>query len=329
MKIAIDAMGGECAPQAIVEGAVQAAEHIKAGLILVGKEDEIGRELAKYKGFRNISIHPASQVVEMSDSPTEVLRKKKDSSIAVAVKLAQDGKVSAIISAGNTGAAVAASVLSLRSLKGVQRPAIAIPLPTMKGTSVLLDVGANVDSKPKHLFQFGVMGNVYASYILKKRTPRVALLSIGEEETKGNDLTKAAFKLFKDSSMNFIGNIEGRDLFQGKADVIVCDGFVGNIVLKVSESLEQTFKELLKKEISKELVTKIGAYLMGSAFKGLKKKTDYSEYGGAPLLGINGVCIISHGSSSAKAIKNAIFVAEKFIDYEVNKHIVENIALYS
>ncbi len=329
MKIAIDAMGGECAPQAIVEGAVQAVEHIKAGLILVGKEDEIGRELAKYKGFKNISIHPASQVVEMSDSPTEVLRKKKDSSIAVAVKLAQDGKVAAVVSAGNTGAAVATSVMNLRSLKGVQRPAIAIPLPTMKGTSVLLDVGANVDSKPKHLFQFGVMGNVYASYILKKRNPRVALLSIGEEETKGNDLTKAAFKLFKDSSMNFIGNIEGRDLFQGKADVIVCDGFVGNIVLKVSESLEQTFKVLLKEEISKELVTKIGAYLMGSAFKGLKKKTDYSEYGGAPLLGINGVCIISHGSSSAKAIKNAIFVAEKFIDYEVNKHIIENLSMYT
>jgi len=329
MRISIDAMGGEHAPQAIIEGAVQATEKVKAELVLVGDESAIKNELKKYKSSPSISIHPATQVIEMSDLPMIALRKKKDSSIGKAIKLVKEGKMEAVVTAGNTGAAVAASMLSLRTLKGVHRPAIAIPLPTKEGTSILLDVGANVDSKPKHLLQFGIMGNVYASYILKKRSPRIALLSIGAEETKGNELTKTSYELFKSTSLNFIGNIEGTNLFSGKADVIVCDGFVGNIVLKVSESLEQTFKELLREEISKEIVTKIGAYLMGSAFKGLRKKTDYSEYGGAPLLGINGVCIIAHGSSSAKAIKNAIFVAEKFIDCEVNRHIEESIAKYS
>ncbi len=329
MKIAIDAMGGEYAPRAIVEGAVQASENIDAELILVGDESAIKKELGRYKKPSNISIYPASQVVQMHEAPTVAIRKKKDSSIVKAIKFAKGGEMIAVVTAGNTGAAVAASILNLRTLKGVARPAIAIPLPTMQGTSVLLDVGANVDCRPKHLFQFGVMGEIYAGYILKKRKPRIALLSIGEEESKGNELTKAAYKLFKSSPLNFIGNIEGTEVFSGKADVIVCDGFLGNIVLKVSESLGQTFKELLREEISKEIVAKIGAYFMGSAFKGLKKKTDYSEYGGAPLLGINGVCIIAHGASSAKAIKNAILVAEKFIDFEINKHITESISKYA
>ena len=329
MKIAIDAMGGEYAPQAVVEGAIQAAEKSKAELVLVGDKKAIEKELSKYRRFPAISVYPSSQVIEMHDSPSISIRRKKDSSIVKAVKLAKEGKIQAVVTAGNTGAAVAASVLSLRTLKGVDRPAIAIPLPTRQGVSVLLDVGANVDCKPRHLFQFGVMGEVYVRHILKKRNLRIALLNIGEEETKGNTLTKSAYKLFRNKDLNFIGNIEGRDLFSGKADVIVCDGFVGNIILKVSESLERIFKEFLREEISKEIVSKIGAYLMGSAFKGMKKKTDYSEYGGAPLLGINGVCIIAHGSSSAKAIKNAIFVAEKFIDYEINRHIVENIGKYT
>lgn len=329
MKIAIDAMGGEHAPQVTVEGAVQAVREVNTDLILVGNELEIEKELRNYRGISSISVHPASEVIQMDEPPALAIRKKKDASIVLAVKLAREKKVAAVVTAGNTGAAVAASILNLGTLKGVIRPAIAIPLPTMEGTSVLLDVGANVDSKPKHLFQFGVMGEVYASYILKKFNPRLALLSIGEEESKGNEVTRATYKLFKNSALNFIGNVEGRDLFSGKADVIVCDGFLGNVVLKVSESLEQTFKELLREEISKELVAKIGAFLMGSAFKGLKKKTDYSEYGGAPLLGINGVCIIAHGSSSAKAIKNAILVADKFINYEVNRHIVESIEKYT
>jgi glycerol-3-phosphate acyltransferase PlsX len=327
MKIAVDAMGGDNAPQAVVAGAVQAATEYGVGIILVGIEQIVQEELRKYPHAKMlpIEVRNATEVVDMLDSPATVFRRKKDSSIRVANDLVKNGEAVAVISAGHTGAAMATSLFVLGPVEGVERPAIAIFMPTITGTSIVLDVGANVDCKPNHLLQFAIMGEVYARYLLKNPNPKVGLLSIGEEKTKGNELTKEAFKLLTETSLNFIGNVEGRDVMSGKADVVVCDGFIGNVVLKVSESVAEAIGLFLKEDIEKSLISKLGYLLMRPAFRSLKRKVDYAEYGGAPLIGINGISIISHGRSSDRAVKNAIRVAAELAKSEVNKHIREDI----
>ncbi len=327
MKIAVDAMGGDNAPQAIVAGAVQAAKEFGVGIILVGIEQVVLEELARHQQAKTlpIEVRNATEVVDMLDSPATVFRRKKNSSIRVANDLVKSGEAVAVISAGHTGAAMATSLFVLGPVEGVERPAIATFMPSLRGTSLILDMGANVDCKPNHLLQFAIMGDVYAKYLLKIANPRVGLLSIGEEETKGNELTKEAFKLLTETSLNFIGNVEGRDVMSGKADVIVCDGFIGNVVLKVSEAVAETVGLFLKEDIEKSLIRKLGYLLVRPAFRNLKRRVDYAEYGGAPLVGINGISIISHGRSSDRAIKNAVRVAADLAKSEVNKHIHEDI----
>jgi glycerol-3-phosphate acyltransferase PlsX len=327
MKIAVDAMGGDNAPRAVVAGAVQAAREYGAGVILVGIEEVVREELARHPQAKTlpIEIRNATEVVDMLDSAATVFRRKKDSSIRVANELVKSGEADAVFSAGHTGAAMSTSLFVLGRVEGVERPAIATFMPTLQGTSIVLDVGANVDCKPNHLLQFAVMGDVYARYFLKNPNPRVGLLSIGEEETKGNELTKEAFKLLTETSLNFIGNVEGRDLMAGKADVIVCDGFIGNVVLKVSEAVAEAIGQFLREDIKKSPMSKLGYLLMRPAFRSLKRRVDYAEYGGAPFVGINGISIISHGRSSDRAVKNAIGVAAGLAKSEVNKHIREDI----
>lgn len=327
MKIAVDAMGGDFAPHAVVAGAVQAAKEYGVGIILVGIEQSIQAELNKYPHAKSlpIEIKNATEVVDMLDSPATVFRRKKDSSIRVANELVKSGEAVAVFSAGHTGAAMATSLFVLGPLEGVERPAIATFMPTMKGTSIVLDVGANVDCKPSHLLQFAIMGEVFAKYLLKNPNPCVGLLSIGEEATKGNELTKEAFKLLTETSLNFIGNVEGKDVMSGKADVIVCDGFIGNVVLKVTEAVAESIGLMIRENIGDNILRKLGYVLMRPAFRAFKRRVDYAEYGGAPFLGINGISIISHGRSSDRAIKNAIRVAMEFANSEVNKHIHEDI----
>ncbi len=326
MKIAVDAMGGDNAPQAVVAGAVQAAKEFGVGIILVGIEQSIKAELAKHNSKNlPIEIRHATEVVDMLDSPATVFRRKKDSSIRIANELVKSGEAVAVISAGHTGAAMTTSLFVMGKLGGIERPAIATFMPNIKGTSIILDVGANVDCKPVHLLQFAIMGEVYAKYLLKIPSPRVGLLSIGEEETKGNELTKEAFKLLTETSLNFIGNVEGRDVMSGKADVVVCDGFIGNVVLKVSEAVAETIGLMIRENIGENVIRKMGYFLMRPAFRALKRRVDYAEYGGAPLIGIDGISIISHGRSSDQAIKNAIRVAAELAKSEVNKHIHEDI----
>jgi glycerol-3-phosphate acyltransferase PlsX len=314
MRIALDAMGGDYAPATTVEGAIEALnEEKEISVILVGDEAEINSELKK----RNcsdlpISIKHASQTVEMDDSPLTALRRKKDSSVRVAIDLVKSRNADSMVSAGNSGVVMATALYVLGKLPGVERPAIATIMPSSKDHFVLLDAGANVDCKPLHLYQFAIMGEAYARFILDIDKPKVGLLSIGEEDAKGNELTKEAFKLIKSSHVNFTGNIEGQDIFSGDADVVVCDGFVGNIALKVSEGLAETITKMLKRELVNQVAGKIGSLFFKNAFKNFKKKTDYSEYGGAPLLGISKPCIVSHGRSTSKAIKNAIKVAGVF-----------------
>ncbi len=327
MKIAVDAMGGDFAPQAVVAGAVQASKEFGVGVILVGIQQTIEAELKKHPAASSlpIEIRNASQVVDMLDSPATVFRRKKDSSIRVANELVKQGEAAGVISAGHTGAAMATSLFVLGKLEGVERPAIATFMPTVKGTCIVLDVGANVDCKPFHLLHFAIMGEVYAKYLLKNPNPKVGLLSIGEEETKGNELTKEAFKLLTETSLNFIGNVEGRDVMSGKADVVVCDGFIGNVVLKLSEAVADTIAYMIRENIGDNLIRKLGYFMMRPAFRALKRRVDYAEYGGAPLIGINGISIISHGRSSDRAITNAIRVAAQLARSEVNRHIHEDI----
>jgi glycerol-3-phosphate acyltransferase PlsX len=327
MKIAVDAMGGDNAPHAVVAGAVHAAKEFGVGIILVGIEQTIQTELKKYPLAKSlpIEIQNATEVVDMLDSPSTVFRRKKDSSIRVANELVKSGEAVAVISAGHTGAAMTTSLFVLGPIEGVERPAIAVFMPTMKGTSIVLDVGANVDCKPVHLLQFAIMGEVYAKYLLKNPNPCVGLLSIGEEATKGNELTKEAFKLLTETSLNFMGNVEGRDVMTGRADVVVCDGFIGNVVLKVSEAVAESIGLMLRENVGDNLVRKLGYFMMRPAFRALKRRVDYAEYGGAPLIGINGISIISHGRSSDRAIKNAIRVASELAKSEVNRHIHEDI----
>jgi glycerol-3-phosphate acyltransferase PlsX len=320
-------MGGDFAPQAVVAGAVQGAREYGIGVVLVGIEQIVQAELRKHPFAKSlpIEVRNATEVVDMHDSPATVFRRKKDSSIRVANELVKNGEAVAVISAGHTGAAMATSLFVLGAIEGVERPAIAVFMPTMKGQTILLDVGANVDCKPNHLLQFGIMGEVFAKYLLKNPNPRVGLLSIGEEETKGNELTREAFKLLAETSLNFIGNVEGKDVMFGKADVVVCDGFIGNVVLKISESVAEAIRVMLRENIGDNLFRKLGYFMMKPAFRALKRRVDYAEHGGAPLLGINGVSIISHGRSSDRAIKNAIRVAADFARSNVNRHIHDDI----
>ena len=326
MKIALDAMGGDDAPAAIIAGAIEAVRELEVESILVGDEKEIKKELGRHATDRlPLSIVHASQRVEMDESPSSVVRKKRDSSIWVATDLVKKSEAVAVISAGNTGASMATALFILGPIPGVERPAIATPLPTLKGTSILIDVGANVDCKPQHLFQFGIMGHIYAKEILGITQPKVGLLSIGEEDSKGNELTKEVFKLLKASALHFIGNVEGRDVYNGGADVIVCDGFIGNVALKISEGLSDAIIQFLKREIMSSSLGKLGYLLLKPSFARFRKKVDYAEYGGAPLLGVDGISIICHGRSSGLAIKIAIRVANESYDRGVNRHIKEQI----
>jgi len=327
VKIAIDIMGGDRGPGVIVEGALQAAKEFGVRLFLVGDQGIINHELSHYDlhGL-DICVKHASEVVEMNEPPATAIRKKRDSSIRVATELVRSGEAEAVVSAGNTGAAMATAKILLGALNGVERPAIATILPTAREVALLLDVGANVDCKPRHLLQFAIMGYIYSKNILGVKNPKVGLLNIGEEESKGNELTKESFKTLKDGGFNFIGNVEGKDLYSGNVDVVVCDGFTGNVALKISESVAEMISSYFKQEIPKQFLWKLGYFLMKPCFKGFKKKVDYDEYGGAPLLGINGVCIICHGRSGAKAIKNAIKVATGFIQHDVNRHIQNSLA---
>ena len=324
MRIAVDAMGGDYAPEAIVEGAVQAAEEYGFTIILVGQEDRVRQELAKYKtDHLSIEVRHAPDIVEMHDLPSVALRRKKESSLHKAIYMTKNGEADAAVSAGNTGAGMAIAKVACRMLEGVERPALATVIPNVNGYMVLIDVGANVDCKPMHLLQFAVMGHVYAQSVVGIENPRIGLLSVGEEDSKGNTLTKEVFEPLSQSKLNFIGNAEGRDVFNGRMDVIVCDGFIGNVVLKVSESLAKTMGLFMKDAFSKNWRTKLGYLLVKPGIEEMKTRMDYEEYGGAPLLGINGVVIISHGSSKARATKNAIRVAAESVSHHINDQIVE------
>jgi phosphate acyltransferase len=325
MRIAVDAMGGDGGPAVTVEGALDAAQTHQLDVTLVGDRATIERELAHRKLYATvharIAVHHASQVVEMGESPTHALRRKRDSSMRVAAGLVRDGEAAAFISAGNTGAAMAIAMFTLGVLPAVDRPAIAVVLPNKKGRTVLLDVGANVDPKPWHLVQYAVMGHVYAKDLLGVASPRIGLLSVGEEEGKGNELVREVFKTIEATPLNFVGNVEGRDLYNGEVDVVVTDGFTGNVCLKVSESLADMLLDLIREELGRTPVAKAGALLVRPAFRRFWKRVDYTEMGGAPLLGINGACIIAHGASPPRAVKNAIRVAAEWVRMDVNAHI--------
>lgn len=323
VTVAVDGMGGDHAPRVVVEGAVRAArEHEDLRILLVGQEALIQKELSKIPSVPSrVSVRHAAEVVDMAEPAAMGVRKKKDSSIMVAVALVKAREADAIVSAGHTGASVVATTLSLGLLGGITRPGIAIAYPTLNDTSVLIDIGANIDAKPEHLLQYAAMGSTFANIILHKNNPSVGLLNIGEEESKGPEFMKETHRLLEESPLHFVGNIEGKDLFSGNVDVVVCDGFVGNIVLKVTESVAESTNILLRRELKGGVLSRMGGLLIRPTLSKLKKRLDYAEFGGAPLLGINGTCIICHGVSSAKAIKNAIRVAGEFVTYRVNEKI--------
>lgn len=328
VTIAVDAMGGDHAPKAEVDGAIQAVKAFPVEVILVGKEDVLRQELESHSGWEKlrIRIQHASEAITMDDSAAKAMRTKKDSSIRIAARLVRDGVAQGVVSAGNTGAVMATVKMIQGMVPGVERPALASAFPTLKGTpAVLVDVGANVDSSPVMLAQFAIMGEIYSRVIFKTGNPRVGLLSIGEEEHKGNDLTHRTTPLLKKLPINFIGNVEGRDLYSGTVDVVVCDGFIGNVALKVSEGIVEVIKHMLKESLQATITRQIGYVLSRAAFTDFKKRVDYSEYGGAPLLGVKGVCIICHGRSNPNAIKNAVRVAAEFAHGGVTARIAEEI----
>jgi glycerol-3-phosphate acyltransferase PlsX len=326
MKIAVDAMGGDFAPHAIVEGAFWASKRYGTKVVLVGDEDQVSKELSKYPTSKlPIYIHHAPHVVAMHDSPSLVLRRMKETSIKVALDLAKEGQVNGVVSAGNSGAAMALAMYIFKKLEGVDRPAISTIHPTLKGSTILIDSGGNVDCKPSHLVQFAIMGDAYAKYIMHKEEPRIGILSNGEEEGKGNELTREVHEVLLKTDLNYIGYVEGQDLNNGVVDVIVCDGFVGNVVLKISEGLWETISAILKWEAKDNIRAKVAYFLMKRAMRRLEKKMDYSEHGGAPLLGINGNCVISHGHSNAKAIMNAILLASSLAKNKLNEHLAQEI----
>ncbi len=323
MRIAVDAMGGDAAPVEIVKGAVGAAHAFPDHeIILVGDQKRIQSELDTCgSGFSNVSVVHASQVVGMNESATVAVRKKADSSITRGVKLVAEKAADAIVSAGNTGATVAAASLFLRTLKSVKRPGIAVSIPTFHGTCMVIDTGANIQCKPEHLMQYAVMASVFCKYVFDIDKPRVGLLNIGEEDAKGNELVKETFALLSSTPVNFVGNAEGRDVFDGKFDIVVCEGFVGNVLLKFAEGLSISMLTAFASEANKSLLTRIGAWLCKPVRRQLYSAMDHTEYGGVPLLGIDGTCIISHGRSDSKTVQNAIREAIQCVKYEVNKHI--------
>lgn len=327
MRIAVDAMGGDNAPHVVVEGAVMAVREFSYDIVLVGDNELLQQELFK-RGLRkprNISVCHASEKIGMDEPAALSVRRKRDSSINVGAQLLKDAKADAFVSAGNTGAVVCAVTLKMGLLEGVQRPGIAIIYPTLKDLCILIDAGANIDPKPEHLLQYAIMGDTLQRHIFKKKEVKVGLLNVGEEVTKGTEFIKETHRLLNSSILKFVGNVEGGDIYSGNYDVVVCDGFVGNVVLKVSESLAQAMTIFLKRKLKQNVITRIGALLCLPAFRSLKKDIDYSEYGGAPLLGVNGVCIIGHGSSSAKAIKNAIREAAEFQRHQINQRMMDAI----
>ncbi len=325
--VAVDGYGGDHSPFEVVKGVKQALEGVKDLFVyLTGYKEELKRLVVDFPKslLDRLEIVNSTEVVRMSEKPSQALR-LKNSSMALGIKLVKDGKAEAFVTAGNSGAAMALAMFTLGRIKGISRPAIATLLPTLEGQMLLLDVGANVDCKPQHILEFSIMGAVYVKYVAGVQNPKIAILSNGSEPGKGNQLTIASYDLLHKSRLNFIGNIEGDEIYRGKADVVVCDGFVGNVVLKVSESIPDIIAEFLKEEIKKSFWYKIGFLLAKPAFRVLKTKTDYSEFGGAPLLGVDGACIISHGRSNANAIKNAIIRALKFSREKVNDKIEKTI----
>ncbi|HTA60398.1 MAG TPA: phosphate acyltransferase PlsX [Candidatus Baltobacteraceae bacterium] len=329
ITIAVDAMGGDNAPRPEVEGSVRAAEEYGVRILLVGQPQVIRGALASFgKPSLPIDIIPATEVITMEDHPAQAFRRKKDSSVHVAARLVKEGKADAMVSAGNTGAVMTTARFIMGTLKSVDRVALAAPFPNAKGgVSVMLDVGANVDSKPEHLLQFAVMGEIYYRLTFGSRKPRVGLLSVGEEEIKGNELTRAVYESLKALPVHFVGNVEGGDLFSGKVDVIVCDGFVGNIALKICEGLAMEIIKYLRKTYKSTFASQVGYLFSKGALKGIKRTMDYAEYGGAPLLGVRGVCVIGHGRSNANAVKNAIRVAAGLARARVNEKIEQELSL--
>ena len=324
LTIAVDAMGSDHAPKPEVAGAIRAAAELNLRVILVGLEDAIHKELDSHRDAASlpIEVRHASEVITMEDSAGKAVRAKKNSSIHVAARLVRDGGAQGFVSAGNTGAVMATAKMILGMIRGVQRPALASAFPTLKGTPVVVvDVGANVDSTPAMLAQFAVMGEIYSRSIFRTRRPRVGLLSIGEEEHKGNELTRGATPLLKGLPIHFIGNVEGGDIYSGLVDVVVCDGFIGNVALKVSEGLVDMIKHMLQESLEATVTRKLGYVLSREAYRDFRKRVDYSEYGGAPLLGVKGASIICHGRSNTNAIKNAIRVASEFADGRINEKI--------
>ncbi|MEO8188700.1 MAG: phosphate acyltransferase PlsX [Acidobacteriota bacterium] len=327
MRIAVDAMGGDHAPRVNVDGAIAAAREFGISSLLVGKPAALEPLLAAAgDAGRQIEIVEATEVVEMDDPATAAIRKKRNSSIRIAANCVRDGRAAGLVSAGHTGAAMVSAKMVIGTIEGVDRPALATVLPNLSGHCLLLDVGANPEAKTSHFKEFAVMGSLYAQLAFGKPNPSIGLMSIGEEDSKGTDRTKEAFKGLKEAGLNFIGNVEGRDVFTGKVDVIVTDGFTGNVILKVSESLSEMVEQLLREEIKKTLQASVGFLLSRSAFRSFKTRLDYSEYGGAPLLGLKGCVIICHGRSSAKAIKNAIRLAAEFSRQNLAEKIQSSIA---
>lgn len=329
ITIAVDAMGGDHAPRPEVEGSVLAAQESGVRVLLVGQPNVIRAELARHsRPTVPIEIVPASEVITMDDHPAQAFRRKKDSSVHVGARLVKDRVADAFVSAGNTGAVMTTAKFIMGTLPSVDRVALAAPFPNARGgVSVLLDVGANVDSKPEHLLQFGVMGEIYYRVTFGSRKPRVGLLSVGEEEMKGNELTRAVYDRLKALPVHFVGNVEGGDLFSGKVDVIVCDGFVGNIALKICEGLAMEIVKFLRKTYKSSFASQVGYLLSKGAMKGIRQKMDYAEYGGAPLLGVRGVCVIGHGRSNANAVKNAIRVAAGLARARINERIEQELSL--
>jgi glycerol-3-phosphate acyltransferase PlsX len=331
MKIALDAMGGDFGPPNLVGGAVMALRdypHITK-MFLVGDSAKIEAELKKHQCNDNrVEIYHSTQVVEMSDRAVEAVRRKKDSSVSRAVDLVKRGAADAVVSAGHTGAAVFACTIKLRTLPGIDRPGIAAVLPTERNVFVLIDAGANIDARPEHLLHYAIMGSVYSRHVLRYEKPTVGLISLGDEDVKGTELTKEVFQMLKRTDLNFVGNIEGRHLFEDPVEVVVCDGFVGNVILKTCESIAVAIFTWLKHELARTPLRKAGAFLAKDAFLTIKDKTNYEEYGGSPLLGVNGICIIAHGASTPLAIKNALRVAVESVEHQVNPHIIEEVQRY-
>ena len=335
ITVAVDAMGGDHGPGVIIDGAIKAARKWGMKIVMVGETSAIQAELAEHDcSGLSVNVVHATEVVGMHDSASDAIRKKKDSSIRVAFELVKNKQADAVVSAGNSGATMAAGMFTLKRIPGIERPAIATVVPNKIGYTLLLDAGGNVDCRASHLQQFATMGDLYAREMMDLKNPRVGLLSNGEEEGKGNDLTREAHALLNltpsnVTAFNYVGNIEGRDIFNGNVDVVVCDGFVGNVVLKVAEGMADAISQMLRSEIQKSFLAKIGYLLSRPAFKSFKKRIDYAEYGGAPLLGIQGAGMICHGGSNAKAVMNAINMASQAVQHEVHQKLAAKLHVVS